>query len=457
MRTCVQWMCRGWVLGGGLALWLGGCSQRQAPPAVVDLGRPDAAVSLAAPIAPTQAAVILKKGPPTHAPLSMEELPTTEGQIAIENLEGSIASMVAFAKVRPTDAVIQNQIVQLLCVRAQFRGTLSDYDRAEAQVGNALRVAPKAAHTWMARAQVRAVFHDFLGAEQDLRTAEQLDGDLRGAVERARLSLWVAQGKEDEALAAYRTLRERAPDLSTIVGEAALRGDRGELDEAERLFVLAPHYFHDVSPFPMAWLYLQHGLLWEHAGNLARAEELFSAAVTRLPAYATATSHLAGVLAARGKKEQAITLLRGLVRSAEDPEYKGQLAGLLTAPEDAAEATQLTEAAKKQYATLLTKHPMAFAAHAARFYLGVGKQAGLAQKLAEQNVQTQKTVDAYTLAIEAALANKAVGRACGLAEELSRRPGLADTARVVASRAFSACNKPAEAAAIVTPKEGQTK
>lgn len=383
--------------------------------------------------------------------MTQKELPTTDGQIALDNLEGSLLSMQKFAQARPSDAVIQNRIVQLLCARAQFRGTLADYQRAAAQVENAFRVAPKAAHSFVARARVRAVFHDFAGAEQDLAAAEKLDPELRDSVAASRLSLSVAQGRDETALATYRTLRQHSPDIMTTGAEAALLADRGDLAAADELFIAAQGHFRDVSPFPVAWLYFQHGLMWERAGRLSRAEELYAAAVSRLPGYAPATSHWAAVLAARGEKEQARTLLQALTQSADDPEYKAQLAALLTDLGQPAEAKPLLAAAHLRYSELLAAHRPAFRSHAARFYLGIGGQPALALKLAEENLRLSRSLDAQLLVVEAATAGHAPARACALADTLSQRPGLPDPARIVLSRAYSACQKPDRATAILGP------
>lgn len=423
--------------------------QSAAPAAVSPPAVPAPAPPVAAPSAPPTKAV-----PPPHAPMTQQELPTTDGKIALDNLEGSLLSMQRFAQTRPSDATIQMRIVQLLCARAQFRGTLADYDRAAAQVGNAFRVAPKAAHSFVARARVRAVFHDFAGAEKDLDAALKLDPEISDSVAANRLSLQVAQGQTEPVLRAYRERRQKAPDIMTTGAEAALLADRGELAAADALFIAAQQQLSDVSAFPLAWLYFQHGLMWERAGRLSRAEELYSAAVSRLPGYAAATSHWAAVLAARGAKEQALTLLQELTQSADDPEYKAQLAALLVDLGRPAEAKPLIAEAGQRYTALLAAHRPAFRSHAARFYLGIGAQPALALKLAEENLKATPTLDAQLLAIEAATAGSAPTRACALSDIARGQPGLPDSARVILSRAYSACGQSERATSVLDKTAG---
>ncbi len=401
--------------------------------------------------APGAAPRAAPRPPPSHAPLSQDELATTDGQIALGNLEGSLNTARQLAEQQPTDAGTRARLIQLLCSRAQYRGTLSDYDRAAAEADSLFAQAPKEAAAHFARALVRLVFHEFDAAEADLAAAEKLDPELQSNVERLRLSLWVAQGKSEAALAGYRAQRRKAPDLAGLGAEAGLLADRGEWEAAQALYTEAQHYFRDVSPFPLAWLYLQNGLMWERAGRRTRAEEFFAAAVARLPGYAPATSHLAAALSARGQKAQALALLQELTQSAEDPEYKGQLAGLLQELGRGAEAKPLIAAAAQQYQTLLRAHPRAFLSHAARFYLQAGAQPAYALKLAQDNRAANPSSEATLLAIEAATAAQDHATACRLADASGPSLAVSDIGRAVLSRAYSACGQSDRALAVAAP------
>ena len=424
-------------------LLLAGCSSKRVSPVPV-APQPTAAVTSGA--APRAA----PRPPPTHAPLSLAELPTTDGTIALGNLEASLNTAQQLAALRPTEAGTRTRLIQLLCSRAQYRGTLSDYDRAAAEVDSLFKQAPNEGSAYFARAQVRLVFHEFAAAETDLAEAERLDSELRPGVERLRLSLWVAQGKSEAALAGYRAQRKMAPDVSGMGAEAGLLADRGDWDAAQALYTEAQHYFRDVSPFPLAWLYLQNGLMWERAGRRSRAEEFFAAAVARLPGYAPATAHLAAALSARGQKAQALDLLQELTRSADDPEYTGQLAGLLQELGRGAEAKPLIAQAAQRYTTLLQAHPRAFLSHAARFYLSAGAQPAQALKLAQDNLAANPSTEATLLAVEAATAAQASATACRLADTLTQNAGIGDIGRAVISRAYSSCGQTDRALSVVS-------
>src|SRR5436305_1500759 len=82
-----------------------------------------------------------------------------------------------------------------------------------------------------------------------------------------------ALGRGGEALTLANELVKDHQDVSTLGALAAIHGVRGEVAEAERLFAEAQHHYRDVSPFPIAALYFQNGLLEERAGRPVSARE----------------------------------------------------------------------------------------------------------------------------------------------------------------------------------------
>ena len=381
-----------------------------------------------------------------HSPQSRAELPTTSGAIAVGNLEAQIAGLErllgAGANPKPTRVAL----VSALLLRGQTLGRIADYERAETLADEIVRQAPADGEARLARASVRATFHRFAEALADLGEAEK-GGIADGRVEEQRAAILQATGRLDEALELRRLLARLRPKLRQMAAEATVLADRGEPEAAERRFIEAQRHFVDVNPFPLAWLYLQEGLMWQKQGRPARARELYQAACERLPAYAPAASHLAAVLGQTGDRARAIEILRPLAGASDDPEYAEQLSVLLRDDGQAAEADRLHARAAARYAALLARHPDAFADHAARFYLGPAAEPARALALAERNFKNRPTADARQLLIEAALAARAPARACAVAEAASAASHPTASLHVAAARAFAACGRPDRAQA----------
>ena len=415
------------------------------------------------PIPPTShdAGGISFSPPPTKpiSPLPQSELPTTDGSIAIGNLQGQIESYEKLYAHGPHGVSLLSGLIGTLSTRGQYLGTLDDYDRAEALAEELVKLAPKSPEAYLYRAGTRSTFHRFADSERDLDEAVKLGAKglrvvgLRGA-------LFQATGRSGESLVLRHAAVVEKADITTLGLEATVLADLGRTEEAEQRFIEAQHHFRDVAPFPVAWLYFQQGLMWERRGTLSRARELYQAAHERLPLYAPAAAHLAGVLASEGERAQAIALLRPLLDSSTDPEYAGQLSSLLRQEGQATEADALRDRATRRYDALLARHPAAFGDHAARYFLAAGNDPKRALTLAIENARLRDTVDAHQLVLDAALVADTPIGACEAADAATKRCGheaISDGGvrsspcgahlHVLASRAYAACKRPEAAAA----------
>jgi hypothetical protein len=199
----------------------------------------------------------------------------------------------------------------------------------------------------------------------------------------------------------------------------------GRIGEAEQQLTEAQYVYRGVAPIPVAWLYFQFGLVEERNGRPQSARELYAAAIERLPVYAPAVGHLAGL----SEKAAAVKLLQPLVEKSDDPEYWGQLAALTG---DAA----LEARARKRYDALVAKHPEAFADHAARFWLSREPKKALA--LAQRNAKLRSTRDAWLLVAEAAHAAAQDKLAC---ESTRKALALPFATEVVKLKAATLCTE----------------
>ena len=74
-------------------------------------------------------------------------------------------------------------------------------------------------------------------------------------------------------------------------------------------------------------------------------------------------AHAVGHLSYLAKPAEAQRLLESIIKTSDDPEYKGSLAMVLESNKEGAGKALLAEA-KSGYDALMAKHPLAFADHA---------------------------------------------------------------------------------------------
>jgi hypothetical protein len=440
-REGVGALSRTSVVGQGIAVGIAvaavltvtACRRREAPPPPAEPPRPP-------PAAPA-----VRSGPGS-TPRTRAEFPTTSGDLALGNLSSQIVGL------QGSGPSARGQLIPMLLLRGELLGRIADYQRADQLAREMVSAEPRSPAAFTLRASVDSTLHRFVEEAHDLDRARAL-GANPAELDGARIGLLEATGRLAEALPLRQRAAEAQPNLANLTALAVLEAERGQLAAAGRLFVQAQDDYRGSSPFPLAYLYLQEGLVAERTGRLGRARDLFAAALDRVPGYAPAASHLAAALASMGQRRRAIALLEPLLHSSDDPEIIGQLAVMLRAEHEGDRAERLFADAERRFEDLLATMPEAFADHAARFYLARGGKAARALALARKNLANRPTREAFGLAIDAALAAGDPRAACQIADRSKAAGPLTPLAQIDAARAFQACNRGSEARALVDQAE----
>jgi len=329
---------------------------------------------------------------------------TTEGVLALVNLEAQIDGQERRAAAGELDVSGQAEFIELVALRGHVLGCIADYEWAERLAEQVVSDAPSDGVALLARARARATFHRFKDALTDLDKAKRLRTDPT-AVDAERAAIFQAIGQYDQAYTIYCDAAERRADFGSFGALATLYAERGETAAAERCFDESRDRYRGVSPFPLALLEFRRGVMWITQGELQRARSWLATAHRRLPGYAPAQGHLAEVEASLGDTDSAITRLRPLAVSSDDPDYAAQLARILVGEdEEAARAWRAKAAAR--YDDLIERHPEAFSDHAAAFLLDVGEDPHRALAFARANLEVRKTPRAYDLVRRAERAAK---------------------------------------------------
>jgi tetratricopeptide (TPR) repeat protein len=339
-------------------------------------------------------------------PSGIAETSTTDGTIALLNLEAQIEGRQSAARLGHSQVENQIVLIELIALRGLILGRVADYERA-AHIAEQLAgddCAGRAA--FLARARTRASFHRFTDALDDLEAAERLslDAEITSA---ERAAIFQALGRYDEALAIREEAANRRPNFETLGALAGLWAERGDAEKAQELYRDCRSRYRGVSPFPLALLDFQIGLMWMEHGQFDNARTWFDAARRRVPAYAAAQCHLAEVEAELGEIEAAAARLYPLAASSDDPDNAAQLARILGDAGRTEESHRWRQLAAARYDELVERHPEAFADHAAEFWLGAGADPEKAVRLARMNVEVRKTQRAHNLLSRAVSAREA--------------------------------------------------
>lgn len=327
---------------------------------------------------------------PNYANSTDSSLNTTSSGIAIANLDQQIAQLRD-----------EPGVEELLLVRSRFLGDYDSLDRASSLAEGRFATSGEL----LLRARTRSAVHRFADALEDIQAAERAGARLDEVVA-LRASILVATGRAAETTPLLEEHLARHPGYASRAALAGGYAAVGRLADADRLYVEALADLDTTLPFPYAWIYFARGMMWaEQGGDQARAEAMYKQALTYLPEFVTANIHLAELEVARGDTKSAIGRLERVIQSTNEPEALALLGVLHTRTRDATRGVSEIAQARRRYEWLLDRHLLAFADHAAEFYLGPGADPERAWVLAQQNLANRQTDRAAALAIKAAEAS----------------------------------------------------
>jgi hypothetical protein len=316
----------------------------------------------------------------------------TDGEIAAINLESARRSAWARFARDPRRPGAAEAVVEQERLAAQFLGDLDALDRLEA-LALEFADAGATARAALVQAEVASSAHRFADARDHLARAARMGGSTE-VIERQLLAIDQACGVElDAVLAARQKLAAARGQLEDLVPLGAVLADLERFAEADVVYRQAFDAYDDVSPFPLAWVCFQLGMLW---GELVpspdpdRAALWYHRAIGYLPGYVKARVHLAEIYTSQDKAGDAEALLLPALVSG-DPEVRWRLADVLLAQERLEEAAAELRAARSGFEELLGRHLLAFADHAAEFYAGSGGDRRRALELARINVANRPT------------------------------------------------------------------
>ena len=339
-----------------------------------------------------------------------------------EELRGLEAQIEAL-RVRPEAEV---QIINMLMARAAITQQLDDYVEALDRTKALVAKYPDKAAVWKLRVPALSRAHKFTEARAALAKLAAVKGD-QSDIDDLTATLDEATGHPERATAYRESTAKTLIRPETLTMLAAHLALRGKLAEAADLIPKAAEAAHDNSAVLFSWLYFQWGRIWELKGELARAKAAYAEAHRRMPGYVEATIHLAQLMRESG--DDPTNLVAAALMATPHPDLLA-LAGKI-------------EEAKRGWERYVAALPEAFSDHAARFYLGPGKDPLRALALAQANLANRDTPEARSLAIEAALAANAPSEACALVDPLVTAPLRAQ--QFMAWRALSSCGRKADA------------
>ncbi len=214
---------------------------------------------------------------------------TTDGRIALGNLDAGIEGRrKQFEHAKGFE--VGRTLTELLLTRARFLGRDEDVRDARATADQLVERYPDRYEPLIDRAKVKVTAHEYQSAREDLARARALRP---GAGERLEDTIRLATQQDVLLVLENRESAAKARASFTHLADlAAAKAELGETEAADALYERALKAYRDVSPFPVAFVAFQRGLMWAMVGDDAKARTQFQEALRRVPGYAAAQLQL---------------------------------------------------------------------------------------------------------------------------------------------------------------------
>jgi tetratricopeptide (TPR) repeat protein len=353
------------------------------------------------------------------------DLQTTDGEIAVINLQSARRRSWKRFFAYPLREGVAETVVEQEQLTAQFVGDVHALDRLDELVEQLVQVGAASARAALIQAQVAAMMHRFADARHFLAQAD-IGGAPSADVNRVLLNVDQACGANlGKVLDERRETARKFGRTEDLVALGALLADLREFTDADRIYGQALEVYRDVSPFPVAWVCFQLGMLWGELvpePQAARAARWYRKAIECLPSYTKARVHLAEIYSSSGQASDAEALLIPAISSG-DPEVRWRLAEVLASQKRHGEAEAHMQATRFGFEALLERHLLAFADHGAEFYAGSGNDWRRALELARVNVANRPTLRAFEQAHDVAVNAADLEAASRLLADATKRWG----------------------------------
>jgi tetratricopeptide (TPR) repeat protein len=359
------------------------------------------------------------------AELATDRLLTTDGEIALINLGSARRRSWSRFSADPQREGLAESVVVHEQLTAQFVGDACALDRLELLANSLSAALPSSPRTALIQAQVSSFTHRFTDARLYLDQAE-IGGAPPDDILLLKLNVDQACGEHlDWVLDQRREIARGSGRLEDLAPLGSLLTDMGEFIAANQAYMQALRAYRDVSPFAPAGVCFQLGVLWGERlpePDIARAAQWYERAIGYLPKYAKARLHLAEIYSGNERLVEAHALLISVVDSG-DPEISWRLSEVMARQGKFADAEAQMRTARSGFESLLERHPLAFADHAAEFYAESGIDLRRALDLARLNVANRPTWRAFEQAHATAVSAGDLVAATELLDESRRRCG----------------------------------
>ena len=312
----------------------------------------------------------------------------TDFDAELERINNGIAELEDNALQLPIDRVKITKLAYLQYQHASLTGNLDGLSVAEKTLDHAIQHLGRDGDLYFLKANIHFKVHRLDDVEQDLNASTDLLESPQGRALKADLDF--QQGRYEAAKCGYQALIDEERTWDTLARLAYLNFKMGDFEGADRLYDEAVDELTAKEMRHYGWVELQRGVVDLSQGNYDKAREHYQRAERAYSGHWMVQEHVAELLAAEGKTDEAETLYQRVIERVPRPDFQQALGELYLSMGKTEAANDCLKSAESAFLESAQRGEVHYYHHLADLYADVFENGVEAVKWAQKDLELRR-------------------------------------------------------------------
>ena len=312
----------------------------------------------------------------------------TDFDVELERIDTGIAELEDNALQLPIDRVKITKLAYLQYQHASLTGNLDGLYVAEKTLDHAIQHLGRDGDLYFLKANIHFKVHRLDDVDHDLNASTDLLESPQGRALKADLDF--QQGRYEAASSGYQALIDEERTWDTLARLAYINFKMGDFEGADRLYDEAVDELTAKEMRHYGWVELQRGVVDLSQGNYEKAREHYQRAERAYSGHWMVQEHVAELLAAEGKTDEAEALYQRVIERVPRPDFQQALGELYLSVGKTEAANGCLKSAESAFLESAQRGEVHYYHHLADLYADVFENGAEAVKWAQKDLELRR-------------------------------------------------------------------